>query len=102
MFKGKRHTYTFRNLCLEDVDIQLQDGATKLFLSTKGEIDDISSPLKNFLDYVDGHEPADELMEEIDKAAEEAGMSVPDFRKVANEFKEEIYRAADVARRREE
>ena len=29
-------------------------------------MDDISRPLKNFLDYVDGRAPADELMQEID------------------------------------
>ena len=44
----------------------LDDGTTKLFLSTKGTADDISEPLKYFLDYIDGKEPADELMQEID------------------------------------
>ena len=67
VFDGRRHKYTFRNLCLEDQGIQLKDGATKLFLSTKGELDDVSRPLKNFLDYVDGRQPADELMQEIDE-----------------------------------
>ena len=62
VFDSRRHKYTFRNLCQEE-----HDGATKLFLSTKGELDDISRPLKNFLDYVDGREPADELMQEIDE-----------------------------------
>lgn len=51
---------------LEKPELNLNDGTTKLFLSTKGETDDISLPLKNFLDYVDGHAPADELMTEID------------------------------------
>ena len=46
--------------------MKLDDGTTKLFLITKGQVDDISKPLKNFLDYVDGHAPADELMQEID------------------------------------
>ena len=66
VFDGQRHKYTFKNLCLEDYGIELKDGATKLFLSTKGQMDDVSKPLKNFLDYVDGREPADELMQEID------------------------------------
>ena len=66
LFDGRRHKYTFRNHCLEDHGIELRDGATKLFLSTKGQMDDISRPLKNFLDYVDGRAPADELMQEID------------------------------------
>ena len=56
----------FRNLCEEDNGVKLNDGTTKMFLSTKGEKDDVSNALKNFLDYVDGHAPADELMKEID------------------------------------
>ena len=56
----------FRNLCEEDNGVKLNDGTTKMFLSTKGEKDDVSKALKNFLDYVDGHAPADELMKEID------------------------------------
>lgn len=67
IFTGNRHKYSFRNLCLEDTDIELGDGTSKIFLSTKGTLDDISKPLKNFLDYVDGHAPADELMKDIDR-----------------------------------
>lgn len=70
VFTGKRHKYTFRNLCIEDKGINLEDGTTKMFLSTKGKQDDVSKPLKNFLDYVDGHAPADELMKEIDNEVE--------------------------------
>ena len=66
VFTGKRHKYTFRNLCIEDNEILLNDGTTKLFLSTKGEADDVSKPLKMFLDYVDGKKPEDALMQEID------------------------------------
>ncbi|WP_297964710.1 Rpn family recombination-promoting nuclease/putative transposase [uncultured Anaerovibrio sp.] len=75
VFTGKRHKYTFRNMCAEDKVIELEDGTTKLFLSTKGDKDDVSMPLKNFLDYVDGHAPADELMKEIDtvKYTQESG-----------------------------
>ena len=43
---------------------------TKLFLSIKGKVDDISKPLNYFLDYVYGHVPADELMKEIDTEVE--------------------------------
>lgn len=66
VFTGKRHKYTFRILCIEDNEILLNDGTTKLFLSTKGEANDVSRPLKLFLDYVDGKEPEDALMQEID------------------------------------
>ena len=50
----------------------LNDGATKLFLSTKGTNDDISKPLQRFLDYVDGHAASDELLREIESAVDEA------------------------------
>ena len=72
VFSGKRHKYTFKNICLEEYDILLNDGATKLFLSTKGTKDDISKPLQRFLDYVDGHAASDELLRDIESAVDEA------------------------------
>ena len=66
VFTGNRHKYSFKNLCIEEQGLSLDDGTTKLFLSTKGTADDVSKPLKYFLDYIDGKEPADELMQEID------------------------------------
>ena len=66
VFTGNRHKYSFKNLCIEEQGLSLDDGTTKLFLSTKGTADDISKPLKYFLDYIDGKEPADKLMQEID------------------------------------
>ena len=66
VFTGNRHKYSFKNLCIEEQGLSLDDGTTKLFLSTKGTADDVSKPLKYFLDYIDGKEPADELMQKID------------------------------------
>ena len=72
VFIGNRHKYTFKNVCMEEHDILLNDGATKLFLSTKGKMDDISKPLQRFLDYVDGHAASDELLRDIESAVDEA------------------------------
>ena len=72
VFCGNRHKYTFKNICLEEHDILLNDGATKLFLSTKGTKDDISKPLQRFLDYVDGHAASDDLLRDIESAVDEA------------------------------
>ena len=72
VFTGNRHKYTFKNVCMEEHDILLNDGATKLFLSTKGKMDDISKPLQRFLDYVDGYAASDELLREIESAVDEA------------------------------
>ena len=71
VFSGKRHKYTFKNICMEEHDILLNDGATKLFLSTKGTRNDISKPLQAFLDYIDGQEATDELLQDIDEAVYE-------------------------------
>ena len=71
VFTGNRHKYTFKNLCIEEHDIALNDGATKLFLSTKGTQNDVSKPLQAFLDYIDGQEATDELLRDIDNAVHE-------------------------------
>ena len=71
VFTGERHKYTFKNICIEDYDIALNDGATKLFLSTKGTQNDVSKPLQAFLDYIDGQEATDELLRDIDDAVHE-------------------------------
>ena len=72
VFTGHRHKYTFKNICIEEHDILLNDGATKLFLSTKGKMDDISNPLQRFLEYVDGHAATDDLLRDIESAVNEA------------------------------
>ena len=71
VFSRERYKYTFKNICLEEHDILLNDGATKLFLSTKGTQNDISKSLQAFLDYIDGHEATDELLKDIDEAVYE-------------------------------
>lgn len=52
-FKQERHVYTFRERCDQDMALALHDGATKIFLNTKGTYGDITPELKTFLDYVD-------------------------------------------------
>lgn len=54
LFDGQHHLFTFKNTCQEDKSILLDDGTSKLFLSTKGTLDDVDSKVKNFLDFVDG------------------------------------------------
>lgn len=43
------------------------DGATKIILSTKGTMDDVSTDMKAFLDYVDGILGEDDFVQEIDR-----------------------------------
>jgi len=67
MLGGKRHIYTFRNRCDEDNAVIMPDGATKIFLSTKGTLDDVTPDVKAFLDYVDGVISNDDFVQEIDQ-----------------------------------
>ena len=68
-FFGKgRHLYTFENLCLQDSEIRLDDKTTKIFLNTKGVLDDIPKPLKNFLDFIDNGTVADSFTQELNSA----------------------------------
>lgn len=52
-FQGKRHLYTFQNTCREDISLILQDESIKIFLNTKGNIEDVDEEMKEFLTYVE-------------------------------------------------
>ena len=67
-FKRGRHIYTFRERCDEDNNITLDDGAVKIFLSTKGTADDISDEIKNFLNYVDNGTISGYFVKQLDNA----------------------------------
>ena len=52
---GKRfYRYTFRNLCVEDAEIEFGDGTTKVVLNADGEKGNISEDLRGFLKLVAG------------------------------------------------
>ena len=52
-FGQKKYRYTFRNLCLESLETQLEDGCETIFLSTRGENpEDVSVEMVKFLAYV--------------------------------------------------
>ena len=46
--------YTFRNFCVEDRELELGDGTTKVVLSAVGTVGNISEDLKGFLHLVAG------------------------------------------------
>ena len=58
LFRMGRHVYTFENQCREDGSLRLEDDTYKLFLNTEGVMDDVSTDLKAFLDYMGGR-PSD-------------------------------------------
>ncbi len=63
-----RHMYTFENRCLQDMEISFGDETTKIILNTKGTMNDVSSEMKNLLDYIDGKEAADEFTRKLETA----------------------------------
>ena len=67
-FKQGRHIYTFRERCDQDYNLKLNDGAVKIFLSTKGTMNDVSQEIKNFLNYVDSGIVSGTFVKELDEA----------------------------------
>ncbi len=70
-FGRGRHLYTFENRCLQDSEVALGDHTTKIFLNTKGKMDDIPKPLKIFLEYIDNGTVCDDFTQELDDAVKE-------------------------------
>lgn len=66
LFNGQRHMYTFRNLCVQDKGLELNDGTTKIFLCSEGRLNDVPTDIKAFLDYIKGIPVNDEFVTEID------------------------------------
>lgn len=62
LFGLDKYFYTFVSCCKEEKTLELEDGATRIFLNTRGKNDDEISPeLKEFLRYVESAD--DELVE---------------------------------------
>ena len=72
LFKLGRHMYTFRNYCVQERDLMLNDGTETIFLNTKGKADDISPELKSFLDLVNGKSSNDDFVNELERRLEYA------------------------------
>ena len=69
--KKGRHIYTFSERCDQDNELILGDGSFKIFLSTKGTIDDVSQELKNFLNYVDSGIVSGSFVQKLDNAVQD-------------------------------
>ena len=51
-FNKGRHIYTFRNRCMEDANILLEDETSKVFLNTEGTMADVDEEMLEFLGYI--------------------------------------------------
>ena len=76
IFRQGRHIYTFENICREDNRLPLRDGAIKIFLNADGTLDDVSTELKSFLDYLKGKtagtQTEDPYIQELEAAVRKA------------------------------
>ncbi len=72
LYETGRHRYTFAGACAEDPEVTIQDGAVRIFLNAKGTMNDVSSSLKAFLDYVAGTVTEDPFVQELEEAVTEA------------------------------
>ena len=61
----------FQSICVEDKETVMPDGTTKILLSSKGQLDDVTPDMKAFLEYVDGIRGNDEFVREIDREIRE-------------------------------
>ncbi|MEE3481344.1 MAG: Rpn family recombination-promoting nuclease/putative transposase [Lachnospiraceae bacterium] len=59
--------YTFQETCLERLDLELEDGRSIIFINTKGE-NGASAELLEFCEYLNGHQPASDFTNAINKA----------------------------------
>jgi len=64
-----RKLYSFRNTCKE-ANIELKDGAEKIFLNTKGSIGEVDEDIDNFLEYVEKNKIKGDFVENIASVVE--------------------------------
>ena len=69
------HKYTFENVCLEDGEVRLQDGAVKIFLNAASNRQDVSQKLCAFLDYLAGKKTDNTYVEKLEDAVRKAKMN---------------------------
>ena len=69
-FRDERHIHTFQNFCVENPNLPLDDGATKIFLSTKGTLNDVGLEVQNFLNYIDNGVVAGSFVSELHNAVQ--------------------------------
>lgn len=68
LFGRGRHIYHFENLCREEPSVRLEDGTEKIFLNTKGVLDDVDEELLSLLDYFESLVPQDAFTGKLDEA----------------------------------
>ncbi len=90
LFEKGRCRYTFENRCVEDTSIRLDDDAIRIFLNTKGVLEDesISEDLRAFLEFVEGIENDNAFVSKVKSEVE----VVKSDRKVRGEYMNQVVR----------
>ena len=70
LFGLEQRIYTFRNTCVELPELELGDGATKIFLNAKGLKGAVDADLEGFLRYVNGKVVQGQFAEALAKEVE--------------------------------
>ena len=73
IFKKGLLRYTFKNICIEDKELALNDETTKIFINTKAPLEDkdISPKLANLIKYINSETISDEYTKKIDEAVKQ-------------------------------
>ena len=69
-FDAGRYKYSFENVCLEDKNIRLKDGTTKIFLNATAFEKADNGEIRAFLAYLKNGVYSDEFTRELDKEVE--------------------------------
>ena len=66
LFNEGRYVYTFKSRCLENLDLELANDITTMFLNANGVAGDVAPQMVNFLEYVRTQVPNDEYTHELE------------------------------------
>ncbi len=69
-FGKDRYQYTFQQVCKEDKSLVLEDGTTKIFYNTKGDLESAPEELKSLLHYIETKEAESPFIEALDREVE--------------------------------
>ena len=65
-FEQGNYIYTFKKRCLENLELELPDETTTMFLNTVGTHGNITKDVKSFFDYVNNHIITSDFTQQID------------------------------------
>ena len=66
LFKEGRYVYTFKSRCLENLDLELANDVTTMFLNANGIAGDVTPQMVKFLEYVKTQVPNDAYTRELE------------------------------------